>query len=443
MTWTRQALGAVVIAGLALPGTSQVRADRSRFALVSHDGTPVYALPSQTSRLLTRLPGQSQITVTGSRGRWDRVRVWSGIPAWISAADVLFRRPAPSTSTYRAPVVRSSVLPHPVTPLQARAVATASTHTRGGAEVRAGARLRIRAWRQDAAGRVWYRSERGWVPGDTIQFAAAHAGRNAWKVGAGKGMWLTIGTMADSAPAVLVAAAIRAGMTHLYLETAISPLGFHGKAVVGPLIDAAHRRGLRVIAWVYPYLNDVASDVDLTARVAAFRTGSGQRFDGIAADLERNLLLPRIRAYSQLVRASAGRLPLIAVTYPPQSLPAFPFGEVARQYDAIAPMDYWHDSRSRAGSLYGHMGYGFAYAYRYARDSVGGIRSAGGSVPILPIGQTFDPFGRLGMGPYAPSEAELRGFLQGSRDTGAVGVSFFQWLTASQPEWHAVTRFRF
>src|SRR5437588_12933671 len=48
----------------------------------------------------------------------------------------------------------------------------------------------------------------------------------------------------------------------LYLEAAISPLGFHGRAAVGPLIDAAHRRHIAVVAWMYPYLYDI----DVTAR---------------------------------------------------------------------------------------------------------------------------------------------------------------------------------
>jgi hypothetical protein len=61
----------------------------------------------------------------------------------------------------------------------------------------------------------------------------------------------------------------------------------------------------------------------------------------------------------------------------------------------------------------------------------------------MPIGQTFDNFGRLEMGPYAPSAAEITGFLRGARDSGAQGASFFQWMTATEPEWRAIRGFRF
>jgi hypothetical protein len=89
------------------------------------------------------------------------------------------------------------------------------------------------------------------------------------------------------------------------------------------------------------------------------------------------------------------------------------------------------------------MRYGYAYSYRYARDSVATIRQATRSVPIIPIGQTFDNFGRLEMGPYAPSADEIKGFLAGTRDSGGVGASFFQWMTATVPEWRAIRAFRF
>jgi hypothetical protein len=210
------------------------------------------------------------------------------------------------------------------------------------------------------------------------------------------------------------------------------------------LIQAAHKRGLAVIAWVYPYLYDLASDVALTREVAAFRTPSGDRFDGIAADLERNVSLSTVRAYSQLVRSYLGSgYLLVGVTYPPQSFPSFPFEETARQYNVIAPMDYWHQTKTAVGLDYGHMRYGYSYGYRYAADSVVAIRRVSGHVPVAPIGQTFDNFGRLEMGPHAPSAAEIAGFLRGSKNSGAVGASFFQWMTAAVGEWKAIKEFHY
>jgi hypothetical protein len=257
-------------------------------------------------------------------------------------------------------------------------------------------------------------------------------------------MWLTLGTMTGTDPSFLVDAARRDGITHLYLESAISPLGFHGRDAVGPLIDAAHRAGVRVIAWVFPYLQDIASDVALTRQVAAYHTASGQHFDGIAADLETNVTLATVRGYSQLVRLYLGPdYLLVGVTYSPRSSPSYPFDEVALRYDVLAPMDYWHETQTRFGTDYGHLAYGDEYGRRYAADSITGIRHLIPGAVVAPIGQTFDDFGRLEMGPNAPSAAEIRGFLAGAKQFGAIGVSFFQWMTATRGEFQAIHDFHF
>jgi hypothetical protein len=257
-------------------------------------------------------------------------------------------------------------------------------------------------------------------------------------------MWLTLGTIADTAPAAILDAARRAGITHLFLESAISPLGFHGRFAVGPLLDAAHRQHVAVIAWVYPYLEDIASDVALTRQVAAFRSSAGSGFDGIAADLERNVSLATIRTYGQLIRAYLGPgYPLVGVTYPPQSMPAYPYAEVAHDFDVIAPMDYWHETKTSTGLDYSSLTYGWTYGYRFTSDSINEIRGTAGATPVAPIGQTFDDFGRLEMGPYAPSAQEEEGFMVGSKNSGAIGVSFFQWMTATVGEWRAIQAFRY
>ncbi|HEX6509531.1 MAG TPA: hypothetical protein VF221_18025, partial [Chloroflexota bacterium] len=367
-----------------------------------------------------------------------------------------YRAPWESVSTYRAPEVHYHLQAHAARTLHVSAVATdalALKRSPGGATIgwlAAGKPVAVTGWQQDAAGKIWYRIGNGWALGDGVQFdLSARAtsptkGLPLWTRVAGKGMWLTLGTFAKGDPNALIVAAQKNGITHLYLETAISPLGFHGKKSVGEVIDAAHRHHLAVIAWVYPYLYDVAADVDLTRRVANFRTPSGARFDGIAADLERNVQLWNMRAYSQLVRAYLGsQYLLVGVPYPPQSFPDYPFSEMARTYNVIAPMDYWHQTKSASGLDFGHMSYGFDYARRYASDSVSAIHRADPGIPIAPIGQTFDNFGRLEMGPYAPSSDEIRGFLAGSKQSGAIGASFFQWMTATDAEWQAIRSYRF
>lgn len=456
----RVTLCAAFLAALLIHSAAQTQAATSghvpRVALIRQDNVPVHRSPTENSTVLTVLVKQSQVEVLGVKGRWAHVKIWDSVRGWLQKAQLFYGGPWKSVSTYRAPEVHYHVQPHGPRALWARAITTAQIplfSTPGGSgtgAIAAGKTVRVSGWQQDGAGKIWYRLDHSWALGDDVRFlmsdpgTALMHGHALWSSVAGKGMWLTLGGFATGDADTLAAAAQRNGLTHLYLESAISPLGFHGRKSVGHLIDAAHKRHIAVIAWVYPYLYDLASDVDLTRQVADYRTPAGQRFDGIAADLEQNVRLWNVRAYSQLVRTYVGsHYLLVGVPYPPQSSAQYPFAELARSYNVIAPMDYWHQTQSSHGLDYGHMRYGFDYASRYAADSVTAIRKVSGHVPVSPIGQTFDNFGRLEMGPDAPSPDEVRGFLAGSKTSGAIGASFFQWVTATDAEWHAIRDFRY
>lgn len=438
-------------AGGAAPSTAKL----SRVGLIRRDGVPLRAQSSVHANVLAVLIQQTQVEVLGRHGAWTQARVWASVQGWVESSEIVFRKPWSSVSTYRAPEIHDRIRAHKAQAIRSLAQTTDRVvlfhSTSGGraATLPAGATVTVTAWQQDSKGNIWYRIRGLWTAGGAIRFQTPDPGLRhvrgmaVWRPVAGKGMWLTLGTIAESAPDALAVAAVRNGITHLYLEAAISPLGFHGKSSVGPLIEAAHRRHVAVVAWVYPYLHDLASDVELTRRVARFHTRSGDSFDGIAADLERNVSTATVRAYSQLVRAYLGPdYLLVGVTYPPQSFPGYPFAEIARQYNLIAPMDYWHQTQTSFGLDYGHMRYSYTYGYRYALDSVRAIRQASGHTPVSPLGQTFDNFGRLEMGPHAPSPEEVTGFLAGSKKAGAPSVSFFQWMTASVGEWRAIKDFR-
>lgn len=311
----------------------------------------------------------------------------------------------------------------------------------------AGNTVAVTAWRQDANGTIWYEVWGKWASADNLSLLQpapdATNPRPLWRRVAGKGMWMTLGVAQDS-PRTLMRSAARLGLTHVYVEAAISPLGFHGRRAVGPLLDAAHRYHIAVIAWVFPYLHDLASDVALTRTVADFRTAAGNRFAGVAADLETNIQATDVRTYSQLIRATLGpHSLLVGVTYPPGDFPGYPFATVARSYNVIAPMDYWHQTETSYGLRFGHMRYGYDYARRYAEETVTALRHLGSTVRVAPIGQAFDDFGRLEMGPHAPSAAEVHGFLDGSKASGAIGVSFFDWTSATYPEWREIRNYDF
>jgi SH3-like domain-containing protein len=451
---------AALLAALLVHASAQTEAASSshppRVALIRQDNALVYQKPDQKSRILTSLVEQSQVEVLTVKGSWARVKIWDSVRGWLKKSLLFYGGPWKSISTYHAPEVHYHVRAHGARTISAKAVATSQVALLTGPgghvlrTIAAGSTFRVTAWQQDAIGKIWYRIGNSWAVGDGVRFVmpdpgtATSHGQPLWSSVAGKGMWLTLGLFANGDADTLAKAAQRNGITHLFLESAISPLGFHGKKSVGHLIEAAHKCHITVIAWVYPYLYDLASDVNLTRQVAEFRTLSGQRFDGIAEDLEQNVHLWNVRAYSQLVRTYLGpHYLLVGVPYPPQSFADYPFSELARSYNVIAPMDYWHQTQSAYGLDYGHMRYGSHYASRYASDSVLAIRRVSGNVAVSPIGQTFDNFGRLEMGPNAPSAGEIRGFLAGSKASGAIGASFFQWTTATDAEWHAIRDFRY
>jgi hypothetical protein len=421
--------------------------------LILHDEVVLRASPLSTAPSVATLWQQNQVVALGSKGTWMHVRIWQSVEGWVPRSEVAFRKPWVTVSTYRAPVITHTIHAMPPRPLHspARVMTTSAVYTQPGGRqlqsIHPGTTV-ISSWQQDASGTVWYRISPGWIRATAARLTTPDPARTVvdgvplWQLASGKGMWLTLGTIADSQPSAIVQAALHCGVTHLYLESAISPLGFHGRSSVGPLLDEAHRHRLKVLAWVYPYLYDTGADVALTHEVAAYRTPSGNRFDGIAEDLERNMTAAAIGTFSQIVRASLGpSYPLVGVTYPAQSLPSYPFTQVARSYNVVAPMDYWHQTKTAFGLNYGHMRYGEAYTRKYAEDSIAAIRRAAPDARIAPIGQVFDDYGHEGMGPYAPSVAELQGFLEGSKADGAIGASFFQWMTATEPEWKTIDRF--
>ena len=55
---------------------------------------------------------------------------------------------------------------------------------------------------------------------------------------------------------------------------------------VEAIVDAAHRRGLEVVAWYLPGFRDPSLDLHRAVRTIRFETPSGNRFDSFALDIE-------------------------------------------------------------------------------------------------------------------------------------------------------------
>lgn len=396
-------------------------------------------------QILSNLDIDQEVRVTGATtyqdAEWLRVQLWGALTGWIRA-DLLAS----------APITPGPVPPGvPVAPHPDGAHLSMALHTQGvadgAARVRvqpdAGARLlrilpsgtpvTVMAWATDSAGEAWYHLSApiaGWVIADHVNLDRG-APRASLAPVRGLGMWCTPPVLESAPPQALIAAARASHVTHLYVEVAGSHDGFWGKEDLARILPVAHAAHIAVIAWVYPFLDDVPHDVDLSLQVARYVAPSGDRPDGLAADVEQNMQEPYVRAYGQILRALLGPHELMTIaTYPPQSYwgQRYPFRTVARSWDLIIPMDYWHlEPRT----------YTAAEAGAYVAASIAGIQRASGApdVPIEPVGQMFD-FNQNGLN--SPSAGEIRGAIQAALAADTSGISFFEWNHATPGEWDAL-----
>jgi hypothetical protein len=397
-------------------------------------------------QILSNLDVDQEVRVTGSTmynsAQWLRVQLWGALDGWIRG-DLLAA----------APVVPGPIPPGvPVAPHPDGAHGSMALDTDGVADGLARVRvspdagsqllrilpsatsLHVVAWATDSSGSAWYHLSAplaGWVIAEHVNLDRGATRASLGPV-QGLGMWCTPPVLDAAPPQALVAAARANHITHLYVEVAGSHDGFWGKGALARLLPVAHAAHIAVIAWVYPFLDDIPLDVDLTLQVAHYMAPSGDRPDGIAADVEQNMQEPFVRAYGQILRTRLGPQELMTIaTYPPQSYwgARYPFRTVAQTWDLIIPMDYWH-LQSRP--------YSAAEAAGYVTDSIAGIRQAVGSfdVPIEALGQMFD-FNQNGLN--SPSEDEIKGAIQGALAAHTTSISFFEWNHATPGEWDGLS----
>lgn len=251
---------------------------------------------------------------------------------------------------------------------------------------------------------------------------------SAADVASGKGFWLLESDWRSANQANLLAQLQHLGVTHVYIEVEETSLGFYGTSALRHFLYAAHDDGIAVIAWVYPYLRNVATDISLTQQVAAYVAPTGDRPDGIAADIEDNMTQAAVGQYAQAVRQAMGPSGVfIAVTYPPVYHESYPFAALAPYVTLFAPMDYWH---------YMAKDETFLQTYTYVSQTISLLRQLSGNpnAVVSVIGQTYDMYSGSGSGIYSPTPMEVQAAFQAASDAGAVGISFYRLTTATASE---------
>jgi hypothetical protein len=396
--------------------------------------------------VLSSLDIDQEVRVTGavtvSGVRWLRVRLWNALDAWVRGDMVAPRPVSPGPASPGVPVAPHPSGPHAPMVLHAYGVADGPARLRGQPTTLApllrilpsGAKLQVVEWATDSAGLAWYHLSSpasGWVSADHVNLDRGTV-RPSLAAVSGLGMWCTPSTLDTVPPAVLIATAKRNHVTHLYAEVAGSHPGFYGAATLAALLPLAHRAHIAVIAWIYPFLDDVPRDVVIAVQTARYVAPSGDRPDGLMADVEQNMEEPYVRAYGQVLRAQLGPGMLMAITtYAPQTYwgRIYPFRTAARSWDLVAPQDYWHSAPHA---------YTADQAYRFVADSITMVRAATHSprMPVEAIGQMFDIYQN---GTGFPTAAEIRAAIRAGRDAHARGISFFEWNHATPGEWDALS----
>jgi len=238
----------------------------------------------------------------------------------------------------------------------------------------------------------------------------------------GKGLWAT--PMGKSVVDVdrLVTQAQATGVRSIWIRTGGTRQGYYGDQFLPVLVPAAHRAGLRVIAWDFPFLSDPVADATRAKR--ALDSG----VDAFSPDVETAaegtyVTTRRLRVYLGLVRSYAGKRPVIAtVPRPSPARKTFPYSAFVPYADVFAPMVYW--SCKEPGALVQQT-----------------LQTLGKLLPVAPVGQAYD-MGPEGGRRGTPSRAETLRFLDAARRGGAIGASLWTVEQAGPAQLKALATYR-
>jgi hypothetical protein len=271
--------------------------------------------------------------------------------------------------------------------------------------------------------------------------AVGSAGLPATRPYEGLGTWIDIyDTEVWEHPVHAVQSMSAHGIRTIYLQSSnynrnrpfVHPDG------VEAIIDAAHRRGIEVVAWYLPGFRDLPLDLHRAVRTIRFETRRGNRFDSFALDIESSevrrpsLRTTRLLRMSAAIRRAAGaEYPLGAIMASPDRLvrtdprfwPGFPWRRLADTYDVFLPMTY-----------YTYRVKGPRAAAWYTAQNVQIIRqqTSGMQVPIHVVGGiSFDATG-----------PETQGFVHTVLERDVIGASYYTFPGITLDQWKALSALR-
>lgn len=224
------------------------------------------------------------------------------------------------------------------------------------------------------------------------------------------------------------------GVETIYVETANDRSArFVNRSGIGKLVQFAHNRGIKVVAWTLPGHTNSDDDWNKAKAALNFRVqrsnGNYDRFDGFALDIESTKVSNiqtrnrRMLALSRKIDNNT-RKPLGAITFSPVFIngpwPNFPWGSVKKIYDVMMPMCYssYHYNTQRSVRQYTEK------CVRILRQKT----SAG--KPIHMVGGIADKMG----------SGESEGFVNGVRNSNISGGSLYDYVTSAASDWKQLRR---
>ena len=202
------------------------------------------------------------------------------------------------------------------------------------------------------------------------------------------------------------------------------------EGLLAEFLVRAHALDLEVVGWYLPRFEDVETDLDRLLAIAEFEV-LGHRFDGVAVDIEYIEGVPdfrersaRLVELSERLRTARPGEALGAIVPPPVQIevvnpsywPEFPWRALDASYDVWLPMAYWTVRSPESG---------YRDAYRYSEESTRRMRNNIGRADVVVhiIG---------GIGDETTTE-DLDGLRRAAEDTGAIGVSIYDWASLPDP----------
>ena len=227
------------------------------------------------------------------------------------------------------------------------------------------------------------------------------------------------------------------GVRTLYLQAAQddarSPDDTVDRKLLGRFLRRAHEHGIQVVAWYLPRFTDVDADLRRIRALHRFRS-RGQRFDGLALDIEWTQGVPDVEArnaalvdLSERVRELVGdRYAVAAIVLEPVLLevvnpnywPSFPWKQVQPHYDVWMPMSYWTNRREDSG---------YREGFKYTEENVRRLRAN-----LEDDDAIVHTIGGIGDGATA---ADYDGFVRASREADARGWSVYDFDTVATSAW--------